>query len=247
MRRIEDCFISFKGVRSDEIGAKLMEMPIVQYPVPKGQSVDIEGHDGALWVDDGGFSSITITAMFAIPDSEDVMNVLDWLSGSGSLILCDAPDYQYRASVILPGRYQNLTKRLDGKQINVTFTCEPFRYLVREKVLEYTDTTKQFRGNGNVPSKPIITVYGSGDITVMLNQNTVLFEDVDGYITLDCEAMMAFKGSDNMSRHITMLGDDADDEWPVLKPNGEINSLTCSASTGDTFTKIVIQPQWRWR
>lgn len=62
---------------------------------------------------------------------------------------------------------------------------------------------------GNVISRPTVTVYGSGNVELAVNAVTVLSLSIEGgSITIDAEAMNAYRGNELMNRHVT--GDYAD-------------------------------------
>ncbi|QTE70704.1 hypothetical protein JRC49_13015 [Clostridiales bacterium FE2011] len=82
-------------------------------------------------------------------------------------------------------------------------------------------------------SEPILTVTGSGDITLMVGTTIVELENISGSIVLDCALQEAYQGSTLMNDHMT-------GEFPVLKPGAN------AISWAGTVTKVVIQPNWRY-
>ena len=83
-------------------------------------------------------------------------------------------------------------------------------------------------------SKPIITLYGSGDVTFNLNGIDVFTVNIDSdYITIDSEKQEAYKNGTLKNRK--MNGD-----FPLLKPG--INTITWTG----TLTKIIVDPKSRW-
>ncbi|MBR3428680.1 MAG: phage tail protein, partial [Clostridia bacterium] len=86
---------------------------------------------------------------------------------------------------------------------------------------------------GSVNSEPLITVYGSGNITLMIGTTIVELTNVSSNIVLDCALKEAYKGTTLMNDH--MSGD-----FPVLKPG--LNAVSWSGNV----TSIVISPKWRY-
>ena len=86
---------------------------------------------------------------------------------------------------------------------------------------------------GSVYSEPIITVTGSGDITLMVGTTIVELTDITSGIVLDCALQEAYLGNTLMNDH--MSGD-----FPVLKPG--MNAISWSG----TVTSVVIKPNWRY-
>ena len=89
---------------------------------------------------------------------------------------------------------------------------------------------------GNIYSRPIMTLYGSGQITLSINGNAVLsLEITDGSITLDGESMNAYKGNVLYNRHV--LGDYAN---LVLESDENIVGWSGNVS------RLDIEKQSRW-
>ena len=82
-------------------------------------------------------------------------------------------------------------------------------------------------------SEPVITVYGTGDITLMVGTTIVELEGITGSITLDSELQEAYSGTTGMNS--AMSG-----EFPLLKPG--MNAISWSGEV----SKVEIQPRWRY-
>lgn len=262
MKKISEPYITFRGVRCDEVGARLAEAPVITYGIPKGKKVEIPGRDGTLFISDGGYNATTIKLTFVVPNADDLTTVANWLSGYGKLVIGDQPEQYYKGLVITAGQVTNVAPRLDGKRIVATFTCEPFRYSTFEIPYQLSGASgeKSVDGKGNYYARPIITVHaaaprGSGSniryasVEIEINDWTIEMESIDTYVTLDCEAMMAYKGGSNKSRYVTITTDN-DDDWPMLYPDGQANTITWTNKGGSSYpavTGIELWPNWRWR
>ena len=86
---------------------------------------------------------------------------------------------------------------------------------------------------GSVYSEPILTVTGSGDITLMVGTTIVELEDISGSIVIDSVLKEAYQGTTLMNDH--MSGD-----FPVLRPGENAISWT------GAVTRVLIQPNWRF-
>ena len=82
-------------------------------------------------------------------------------------------------------------------------------------------------------AEPVITVYGSGDITLMVGTEIISLTAVEGSITIDTPLMEAYSGT-------TALNERMSGEFPVLRPGA-----TAISWTGEV-TKVVISPNWRY-
>ena len=109
--------------------------------------------------------------------------------------------------------------------------------IVAAEVMKISDGT--ITNAGNIYSKPTLTVYGSGDVTISLN-GIQLFQIALGdteYITIDTAAMEAYKDSPGNLQNRLVTGDY--DNF-VLNP-GE-NQITFSG----LVTKCIVENYSRW-
>lgn len=96
-------------------------------------------------------------------------------------------------------------------------------------------TSGQFINNPYcVASEPVITVTGSGDITLMVGQYIILLEDVEGSITIDSRLQEAYNGDELQNGKMT--GD-----FPKLVPGQNAVSWT------GNMISMVVKPCWRTR
>ena len=107
----------------------------------------------------------------------------------------------------------------ENRTFTVSFRCKPFWY--QENVPEITLTTSgTFVTNpGNVYAEPVITVYGSGEITLMVGMTIVELDGITDRITLDTPLMEAYNGVTSMNG--CMSGD-----FPTLAPGANAVSWT---------------------
>lgn len=97
--------------------------------------------------------------------------------------------------------------------------------------------TFSIRNRGNINSKPIITIYGSGTINLYLNGSQIFMIDLAsaGYITIDASQMNAYQGDTLMNRSVT--GD-----YDNLSLNIGTNTFSW---TGDV-TEVIVEDFSRW-
>ena len=82
-------------------------------------------------------------------------------------------------------------------------------------------------------SEPILTVTGSGNITLMVGMTIVELEGISGSIVIDSVLQEAYQGN-------TLMNDHMNGEFPVLKPGANAISWT------GTVTKVAVRPNWRF-
>ena len=247
MARIDDLWFSFDGVRSEAMGLRVTALPGIPVAEARGRAVEIPGRDGALWLPDGAFAPVSLRVDFELRRSADPDAVAAWLTGEGRLVLSACEGHYWRAGVRKGFELARGHWATGGWRASVTFDCQPFRYEVGDPEMAPIETPCTFEGRGTWTARPMITVYGEGSAVLMVNGASVLLEDIGGSLTLDCEAMMAFRDGENASPAVTLLSDDG---WPLLSPGvNAVNwSVEPSATGGEgRVDRVVIRPNWRWR
>ena len=81
-------------------------------------------------------------------------------------------------------------------------------------------------------SQPLLKVYGNGNITFFINNNSYLIENVNSYAYVDCELMMAYKDTTLMNNNVKFT------EFPILEVGDNAIAL------GNNCTSIEITPRW---
>ena len=119
------------------------------------------------------------------------------------------------------------------RHFTVTFTCTGLKYLTTGlNILELTSSGTELNNFGNYESKPVLKIYGSGNITININGNSFTIKNVSSYVIVDSELKECYKDSTNKGKDMT-------GEYPVLLIGKNTISWT------GTVTKIELTPRWR--
>lgn len=214
-------------------GLLICELPPITKPKMRTKITTIDGRDGSI-VENLGYESYTKEILIGITHTNDLDKIIKFFTGNGEVIFSNEPDKYYKAQIFKEIDYERLIRYKTAK---VVFYCQPFKYKVREPEFTFNITNQTSVMVSNVgleDSKPIITLYGSGDVTFTLNGIDVFNVDIESdYITIDSEKQEAYKGGILKNRQ--MSGD-----FPMLKSG--INTITWTG----TLTKIVVDPKSRW-
>lgn len=217
-----------------DFGIYVEERPSMPLPERNVTLTEVPGLNGSLMEDDGTYKDIVISVKCNVIDN-NLPNALDniraWLSsGRGDLIFSNQPDKKYEGRVIEQIDISQETEILGSFEVN--FQCKPFKYEVNPQTI--TLTSKESINNlGSFEANPIIKVYGSGNITLNVNDNAVTLTNVADYITIDCKLMDCYK--DTLLCNNQMGG-----EFPKLKlGNNTIDWV-------GNVIKVEITPNWRW-
>lgn len=228
-------YIIWKNKNSEELkGLLISELPPISKPKMRTTTTEIDGKDGDI-IEYLGYKSYTKTISIGLTRNYDIDEIINYFNGNGKLVLSNEPDKYYNAQIIDSIDYNKL---INFKKASVKFYVQPYKYLLNEApfVLNITNETSiKVANRGYEASKPIITLYGSGTIQLIINNNNVLSVDMDddGYITINSEEEEAYCGATLKNR--LMNGD-----FPIL--NSGVNIITWVGK----LTKIEVNPKSRW-
>ena len=225
-------YISFRGVRSDDLGLLIAKMPSHKRARVRQTEYDVPGRDGALHTIDGygAFDlEVTVTMLNAEASLRQAVNA--WADGTGDLFTSDDTGKCFRASVFDEVKYGR--RKWGGKfcdTAKITFRCQPFMYETTPKIYTYTQSGI-IVNLGNIPSLPLITVTGSGDCSFSIGGRSVTLTGVSSPVMLDCEA--GYASTENGA--VTMNG-----SFP------EIGLNDSEVVLGENVEKLEIKGNWRW-
>ncbi len=153
------------------------------------------------------------------------------IQNATKLAFSNDPNYYY---LVKNANVSEVT--VDDSEAIATFsleaTIDPFQYL-RTTVQSFSSTTS-VTNPGDQASEPLITIYGSGHVELIINGVRFGIDDVDGSVTVDSRLQTVYKGSTNMD--VKMTGD-----FPSI-PVGQ-----SSIQFGTTnIAKIDIDERWCW-
>ena len=226
-------YFIYNGIDSRQMDIVVSKMPDVARASKRIEGLTVPGRDGSLHQTDGAYDSYTKTMECVLLDEKKVDMVAAWLTGSGEIIFSSEPDKVYRVTVINTVPVSQML--LSFPSFQVSFDTYPFKYSVNrfDEALEL-EKPAVILGKGTVYSQPVITVYGSGAVTITINGADYPLDNVDGHVTINSEIEECYKDAINMNNIFSA------DEFPQLEPGDNTISWTGEVE------KIEIQPNWRW-
>ena len=232
MKYYQPYFI-FNGIDSRLMGVIVTAMPPTVRAAQRIESVKVPGRDGSLHETDGSYDNYTKTMECAIKNRQKIDDIAAWLTGSGEIIFSSEPDKVYRVTISNTISIAQMMRTF--QKFQVSFDTYPFKYSVNrfDEALEL-EKPAVILGKGTVHSQPVITVYGSGAVTLTINGKAYPLSSVDGYVTINSEIEECYKG--NLNRNNIFSAD----EFPRLEPGENAISWTGNVE------KIEMQPNWRW-
>ena len=183
-------YIIFNGIDSRDMGVLIELLPDFHRPKRNVTYTHVSGRDGRLGEDDGTYD-IFQTTMRINCNGRTLREVYAWLSGRGWIISSLEPDR--RVDVDL---YMQLSadhwRMADGEcldSVSVSVYCQPYRYFYPDEPAdEITAMPYTIENPGTAPSRPRITIEGTGDVTVIIGtQYAMDFTGLTGGVIVDCD------------------------------------------------------------
>lgn len=222
---------------SDEFGIYLRYMPNIPVSQRVIESYPVEGRDGSLTIDKGNYKDLAfpIEVIVSKHIGEDLYDQLDkvynWLDGRGELSFDNyLPGKHFMVKAIGIGDFSHIM--LVGGVHTFDLLAEPFKHSILQTI-EITGTESIFNPS-DIVSKPKITVYGTGNIDLIVNGAITQLKNVVDYVTIDSGAKQTYKDLVNKSG-------DKIGPFPEL-----IKGMNTITSTG-TVTNIKLETKWRWK
>lgn len=199
----------------------------------------VPGRNGDLITDNGRYKNVEITYKTAILNRSDkdfadlAHEITAWLSAqSGYFKLYDTYDKKYYRMAAYDSDV-DIEQELEALgKMTISFNCKPFKYSFEGDTSITLDGAGELYNAEVYSSKPYIKIYGSGNISLNINDKAYNFTGVEEYIEIDSEIMNAFKGIVPQNNKMTGL------DFPKLLPGKNLISWTGNVQ------KIEVKPRW---
>lgn len=232
-------YFIFDGESSLDYGVYIGGQDTYNAPQRDITKVGIPGRNGDLIQDNGRFLNVQvpyhIVVMDEFRDKTDAIKA--WLlSKKGYCKLVDTyHPGTYRMARVQGGiDFETGAYNLHGKT-KIIFDCKPQRWLDSGDVsVEYGDNPGAIENPTLFDSLPMIHIEGNGSGVVTVGNASVSISNLAGYVDIDCELKLCYKGGENMSQYVSMT----DHKFPVLKPGN--NNIAFSGG----ITGVTIKGRW---
>ena len=226
---------TWNGVSSTSEGIRLREMPQIVRPEERVNHIVIPGRSGELTETEGNdiYNSYIQTVPIAVDSLAHVKDIEWWLRGDGYVTFCNESNRKQRARVINAVTFQKHSKNSSWYEAEVQFYCDPLKEALTESSIEITSSGGTITNPGDVESRPLITIIGSGDITIRINDRALVLEGVVSGWKVDSDLEWVIDGT-------TPLSGVCSGDFPRIR-TGE----SAVQWTGNV-TKLIILPRWRY-
>ena len=235
-------YIIINGVSSKTINGLLIQnLPPISKPKIRVNTEEIDGRDGDI-VTTLGYGAYDKTFSIGLHGDYNVDDIIKFFDTQGRVVFSNELDKYYNFAIY---NQIDFNKLIRFKTANVTMHVQPFKYSAIEKVITYDydaglkSVNVPIRNNGNIYSKPKITIKGSNTINVLLSNTEILNVDLASSgetIIIDVAAMNAYDENGNyLNRKVT--GD-----YDKLILSAGVNDLNISGN----ITELAIDNYSRW-
>mgnify|MGYP006910803671 CR=1 FL=1 len=228
-------WFEWNGVRCTQYGIHVSELPPPTIPSERMTYTNVPGRPGSLTTLEGEdvYEDVVLTAQCFLADPMKIPAIAAWLKGSGKVAFANRQGGFYYARVANQISFEKILRGNPHRSFAVNFRCKPFWYQKNVAPIALTQSGSFVTNPGNVYAEPVITVYGTGAITLMVGMIITELEGISGSITLNSQLQEAYSGTTSMNGAIS-------GEFPVLLPGQNAVSWT------GNVTSLNVIPNWRF-
>lgn len=219
-------------VTSTSLGLRLTAPVAIPAAVRAVNDIEIEGRAGTLtrFI---GWEDTELELELAVPIRDGLhqyRKAAHELTGASTIALTAEPGV-YRK--VKHCEVSELRRELSGWGFfTARLTCQPFSYFSEGLKPVTMSESGTITNPGLLDADPIITVTGTGMLSLTVNKTVHQVNSPAGSVTLDSARLVAHA-------HGKVQTDALSEAFPVLKPG--VNRITLGAG----ISKIVITPNWR--
>ena len=229
-------WFEWNGVKCTTKGIRLQGMPPVIRPEERVSHVVIPGRAGELTQTEGTdiYNSYIQTIPLIIDSEANVRAAEAWLRGDGYVTFSGQGDLKQRARVINSVTFAKHSRNSTYWEGEVQFYCEPLKEKISEDPVEITSSGTTITNPGDTESRPLITITGSGNVTVRIGEKSISItgSETGWKIDSDLEWVMNAGGTPQMGVYTG--------EFPTIPVGNSAVQFTGS------ITKLTIQGRWRY-
>lgn len=221
----------FKGIDATTYGTVTRE-PIRKKPEQDIRITKLEGSDEST-IEKLGYKPTTIETQIVLFDSTDLDDIYTWLDGEGDLIIDENPERYIVAHCDMELQPERFSRGVSNRVIDIEFTLlSPYWYEDNETPIVLA-SGGNVTNQGNVDSRPILKITGSGTVTVTVDGRSFTYIFDTPFVIVDSLQQDAYHDGVLKNRRMTGV-------FPILEPG--INVVSWSG----TVTSIELTKVSRW-
>lgn len=194
-------YFIFNGENSKDKGIIITKMPQISKAAKRIEKITIPGRNGVLHQDEGTYETIVIQIQCAIIEKCNIHEIKKWLNGEGDLILSNSPDIFYKANIINQVDYTSIVDLIH--EFPLELELQPFAYSIEKYKKIYTKGQTHIFNipDATIDMLPYIKIESNEKINLTINNETMIL-NIDGYIELDCELLVAHKNYESADEKV---------------------------------------------
>lgn len=229
-------YVIINNVNSNtKTGLAISKLPPITKPLMRTTKEEIDGRDGDI-ITQLGYSAYDKELEIGLYGTFDIDSIISFFNQSGTITFSNESDKYYNFTILDQIDYESLLK---FRTATVKLHCQPFKYEVGETAKTLTSGNNTVKNKGNIYSKPILSITGSGTISVSLNGNQIFSIDLseEDDIVIDVENLEAYDPDDNSLLNRCVTGDY--DDFKLLSGDNTV-------SLSGTITSASLTHYSRW-
>ena len=230
-------YLIINGKRSDSIlGLLITALAPVSKPQILTQVETVNGRDGDI-VTPLGYGAYDKTISIALTYEYNIDDIIEFFNSEGKVVFSNEPDKYYKFAIYQRIDFERLIR---FRTADVTFHVQPFKYSDEESVKTFTDREFKIVNQGNIYSRPTISITGFGTITLFINTKQILKIELGNLprtIIIDGSEMNAYS-EDGAFLNRIVTGDY--DKMILSSGNNKIEI------TGGDISRVSIDHYSRW-
>lgn len=201
-------YIIINGKKSTLLnGLIITSLPPITKPKIRYTAEEIDGVDGDT-INKLGYGAYDKTFEIGLSYNYKIDDVIEYFNTQGQITFSNEPDKYYNFATLNQIDFEKL---LRFKKAKITIHVQPFKYsnIESTKIFTFTEESQNLivRNNGNIYSKPIITLFGSGTINLSINGIEVFIINLNGSMVLDTQSQNAYDPNTKVFLNRYVAGD----------------------------------------
>lgn len=225
----------YNGVDSRTMGVRVNKYPPIMRPAERIKYVTIPGRAGDLAQKEGKAVYDAYNRGMEISNMKgfDLHAVRAWLRGRGTMIVGNEPDYAYTVDLGAQCQFDKMIRGIWGGTLQMH--TQPFKASADPvKPIVLTTSGATVYNPGDVDAEPLITIDGTGDVTLTVGGKTLAITGISSGWQADSDLKWVLDASGAPKWNA------ASGEWGALPPGNSAISWTGS------ITSVTIAPRWRY-
>lgn len=232
------------GVYSKDLNLLIQRTPLLETPSRRVELRNAFGVHGGVPYDERAYDNTEMQLLMFIDgtdknkDREKVDAILRNTGVFKELIPYWDPTKIYYIMNMQKTQYESPSWYGEKQALQATFTVKPYKYLRDVSDIVFTTSATAVNPFIDDVAQPLITIEGTGDVTLKVNGVNYLIQNITGSVTVDSERYSTYRrlSSGFIENHNSKY---RQKKYPIFTPGS--NSISVSGNV----TKVTVKPRWR--